>query len=73
MQPAEQPAHGRAPVVIPRRGLIRPSEGFYLVFGYPLHRSLFTGIILFLVDTDTAFTEDTARFAATAHFFITGL
>jgi hypothetical protein len=67
---AWQACYGMRRVILPQRGLIGPSAGFYLVFAFPLHRHISIQIILFLTDEDTGFTGDSTEFAWTSPFLL---
>ena len=68
MQRPRHVGHGR--LAIPQRGLIRPSENFYLVFAFPLNNHLYTNIVLFLADPQAQFTIDTEHLARCSSFFL---
>ena len=68
MQHPRHVGHGR--LAIPQRGLIRPSENFYLVFAFPLNNHLYTNIVLFLADPQAQFTIDTEHLARCSSFFL---
>ena len=62
------PGNGMRHLAIISRGLRGRTTPFYLVFAFPLNRSLFVTIVLYIADEHAGFTEDTDSLALCCTF-----
>ena len=60
--------NGMRHLAIISRGLRGRTTPFYLVFAFPLNRSLFVTIVLYIADEHAGFTEDTDSLALCCTF-----